>query len=121
MKQLGELLLPDSLQWQDRYLYAPVHQTMAHTLAGRPVYFVSALLWAQPITLLAEESVTWLDGPTVAALAAMAAQAGATFPLLWEEDSFRVLFRHQDAPALQLRPLWPNHDHYIGTIKLIVC
>ncbi|MBF0182791.1 MAG: hypothetical protein HQM06_00175 [Magnetococcales bacterium] len=119
MKQLGELLLPESLQWVDRYAYAPVQQTMTHTLAGVTVCFHTALTTGQPVTLLAEENLTWLDEATVASLMAMAAQAGATFPLHWEGILLRVLFRHHDAPALNLRPLWPHHDHYIGTIKLI--
>jgi hypothetical protein len=120
MKQLGALMLPDSLQWVDRFTWAPVQQSAAHTLAGRLVYSVAPVTAGQPITLLADENSTWLELNTVQDLLTMAAQAGATFPLQWEEAVYLVLFRHHDPPALNLRPLWPHHDHYIGTIKLIV-
>ena len=83
------------------------------------------MVWSQPldkgrpVTLEAEEDVTWLDRATVEALEAMAAQAGATFTLIWEAESLSVMFRHHDAPAIQFRPIWPHHDLFIGTIKLM--
>ncbi|MEO5362455.1 MAG: hypothetical protein H7838_02335 [Magnetococcus sp. DMHC-8] len=121
MKQLGDLLLPDSLQWIDRHARATVTQTVVQTLAGTPVVFGVLRAGGWPMTLVAEENVTWLDQVTVEALAAMAGQAGARFPLLWDDERCTVLFRHQEPPALNMKPLWPHHNQFIGTIKLMAC
>lgn len=119
MKQIGTLLLPDSLQWRDRYAFSPVHQTVVQTVAGRPVVFGRSVVVGRPITLVAAEDVTWLDAVTVEALSAMALQVGASFSLTWETFSCTVLFRHQTPPALEMQPVWPHHDQCVGTIKLM--
>ena len=120
MKKIGTLILPDSLQWIDRYAFSPVNQTVVQTLAGTPVVFGSPQVAGWPLTLVAEEEVTWLDAVTVAELTAMANQSGASFSLTWQTFSCTVLFRHQEPPALDLKPLWPHHNQFIGTIKLMV-
>lgn len=119
MKQLGDLILPDSLQWIDRYALSPVTQTVVQTLAGRPVVFGRTKVGGWPLTLVAEEDVTWLDAATVEELTTMASQAGTSFPLIWEAFSCTVLFRHQDPPALDLKPLWAHHNQFVGAIKLM--
>ncbi len=121
MKKLGDLLLPDSLQWSDRYACPPVTQTVVQTLAGTPVVFSTPQVSGWPLTLVAEENVTWLDQVTVDQVMVMASQPGATFLLIWEEYACTVLFRHQEPPAVQIKPLWPHHNQFIGTIKLMAC
>ena len=119
MKQLGDLILPDSLQWINRYAFSAVTQTVVQTLAGTPVVFGHTKVGGWPLTLVAEEDVTWLDFASVEALLTMASQAGVSFPLLWDGFSCTVLFRHQDPPALDLKPLWPHHTQFAGAIKLM--
>ena len=119
MKKLGDLILPDSLQWIDHDSWSPVIQQTATTLGGAMVVFSQVRIDGQPVTLEANDGITWLDQETVDALKTMAAQAGATFTLIWESESFTVLFRHHDPPAVSFKPLWPNHDLFTGTIKLI--
>ena len=121
MKKLGDLLLPDSLQWSDRYSQPPLTQKVVQTLAGTPVISVYPRMSGWSITLLAEEEVTWLDQQSVEILLAMASTGAALFPFVWEALSCTVCFRHQDPPALQIKPLWAHHNQYIGTIKLMVC
>ncbi|MEO5341069.1 MAG: hypothetical protein H7837_11240 [Magnetococcus sp. MYC-9] len=120
MKQLGDLLLPDSLQWIDRYTQ-PVTQTVVQTLAGTPVVFGSPQHSGWPLTLVAEAETTWLELTTVATLLAMAGQVGARFPLRWDDFACSVLFRHHDPPAVHFKPLWPHHNQFTGTIKLMAC
>ncbi|MEO5332858.1 MAG: hypothetical protein H7839_12615 [Magnetococcus sp. YQC-5] len=119
MKQLGEVSLPDGLLWSDRYDAAPVDQTVVRTLGGKPVIQAQQRMGGRPITLVAHQEAAWLDRSTVEALAGMAALAGASFTLTWEEWSGTVLFRHETPPALTMAPLWPEHDQFTGTIKLI--
>ncbi|MEO5352698.1 MAG: substrate-binding domain-containing protein [Magnetococcus sp. XQGC-1] len=121
MKKLGDLILPESLSWPDRYTHSWVTQTVVQTLAGTPVVFAAPRPNGWPLTLAAEEDVTWLDQVTVEELVAMAKQTGACFTLAWEEFSCTVLFRHQEPPVLNLKPLWPNHNQFIGTIRLMTC
>lgn len=120
MKQLGDLILPDSLQWVDRYARLPVTQTVVQTLGGTPVVFGCPKVSGWSLTLVAEEEVTWLDMATVEALLLMAGEAGASFSLVWEEAmTCTVMFRHHEPPALDLKPLWPHHNQFVGSIKLM--
>ncbi|MBF0380686.1 MAG: hypothetical protein HQL69_06695 [Magnetococcales bacterium] len=117
MKKLGNLTLPDSIQWIDRYKISPINQTVFHTLAGNPVVFSSKVTGIS-MTLAAEGDTTWLDQDSVDQLKDMAAQQGAIYPLIWEEFSCNVIFRHHEPPAISLTPLWPNHNQFTGTIRL---
>ena len=119
MKQLGTLTLPDSLQWSDRDSFSPVIQATATTLGGGTAVFSQTRIDGRPVTLEAEDGITWLDQDTVEAIQAMAAQAGASFTLTWESESFTVMFRHHDPPAVDLNPIWPSYDLFTGTIKLM--
>ena len=119
MKKLGDLVLPDALQWTDRDSFSPVIQATATTLGGGMAVFSQTRIDGRPVTLEAADGITWLDQATVDAIQAMAAQPGATFTLTWESESFTVLFRHHDPPAVDLNPIWPNYDLFTGTIKLM--
>ncbi|MBF0296682.1 MAG: hypothetical protein HQL96_15975 [Magnetococcales bacterium] len=119
MKRLGEVVLPDGLTWLDRYMAAPVEQTVVRTLGGRPVLRASQRREGLPVTLAAQEEGAFFDLATVVALAGMAGQAGASFTLEWEEWSGVVLFRHEDPPALSVTPLWPGCDRFTGIVKLV--
>ena len=121
MKQLGDLILPDSLQWVDRYAFSPVTQTVVQTLSGTPVVFGRTRVMGPPITLVADKEETWLNTATVDALLVMARQSGLTFTLVWEDLTHTVWFRHHDPPALTLQPIWPQQPYFIGTIKLMAC
>lgn len=119
MKQLGDLILPDSIQWIDRWEWSPVVQETARTLGGTAVFWSQPLSGGRPITLEAEEPVAWLTTQQVEAVVAMAAQAGAIFTLDWDGDVIPVLFRHQDPPAIQFKAIWPNYHLFTGTIRLV--
>jgi hypothetical protein len=119
MKQLGDLVLPDSLQWTDQWQWSPVGQETARTLGGTSVSWSQSLTGGQPITLEATDDCTWLTLDDAAALLAMAAQAGAVFPLIWEDQTFDVQFRHHDPPAVALHPIEPHAPKLVGTIKLM--
>ena len=119
MKSLGDIILPDSLQWTNRYEWAPVAVEIARTLGGSQVVWSSPLVGGRPIDLEAEGDVTWLDSNQVKAIYAMAVQPGGVFTLAWEGVNFQVMFRHQDPPATSFKPLWPNSTLFNGSIKLM--
>lgn len=119
MRQLGEVVLPDSTQWIDQNSWSPVAQETARTLGGSPIVWSHPLIGGRPITLDIQEGVTWLDQTTVDVIRTMATQPGANFTLIWDSEFYTVLFRHDAQPAVSFEPLWPNYDLYTGTIKLI--
>lgn len=124
MKTLGALSLPDggdrgTIEWTDRQAYQPVAGQASRTLGGGLVVYSQALSKGRPITLEARESVCWLSQAEVDAINAMAGQAGATFQLEWDGETHTVMFRHHEPPAAEFTPIWPHHDLYVGTIKLI--
>ncbi|MBF0214896.1 MAG: hypothetical protein HQM00_15270, partial [Magnetococcales bacterium] len=95
MKRLGDFLLPDSIQWTNRYAWAPVAQETARTLGGSNVLWHSPLIGGRPIDLEAADDVTWLTRFQVEAIFAMAMQPGGVFDLVLDDESFQVMFRHQ--------------------------
>ena len=119
MKSLGDTILPNSLQWTNRYEWSPVAVETARTLGGFNVVWSSTLAGGRPIDLEAEGDVTWLDINQVEAIYAMAVQPGGVFTLSWEGVDFQVMFRHQDTPATSFKPLWPNNTLFNGSIKLM--
>jgi len=119
VKQLGGLLLPNSMQWVDRDSWSPVIMETARTLAGASVTWSQPLSAGRPVTLAAEDGVTWLEQSAVNTLKDMAAQAGVVFPLVWEEETFTVMFRHNEPPAILFRPIWPHFHLFTGTLKLM--
>ncbi|MEO5349733.1 MAG: hypothetical protein H7836_08815 [Magnetococcus sp. YQC-3] len=98
---------------------SPVAQETARTLGGTAVFWSQPLSGGRPVTLGAQDAVTWLNRGQVTALYAMASDAGGVFLLEWEDEVFHVMFRHQDYPATQFVPIFPHRSLYTGTIKLM--
>ncbi|MBF0422627.1 MAG: hypothetical protein HQL73_06515 [Magnetococcales bacterium] len=119
MKKLGSLILPESLQWADRYDWAPVVMETERSLTGTPVIWSQALSGGRPVTLVAEKSVTWLEQSMVESIQAMASQAGAVFTLTWNNDTFSVMFRHHEPPVISFQPVRINSGRFTGSIKLM--
>ncbi|MBF0126638.1 MAG: hypothetical protein HQM02_05440 [Magnetococcales bacterium] len=119
MKQLGGLILPDSLQWKNRYDWAPVAQETARTLGGGNVVWHSGLTGGRPIDLEAEGDVTWFTLAQVEAIHAMAVQPGSVFDLVLDGEVFQVMFRHQDPPTLSFTPIFPHARFFNGSIRLM--
>ncbi|MBF0181315.1 MAG: hypothetical protein HQM03_14935 [Magnetococcales bacterium] len=119
MKSLGGLILPYSLQWKNRFDWSPVAQETARTLGGSNVVWHSGLTGGRPIDLEAEGDVTWLTLAQVVAIYALASQPGGVFDLVWEDEVFLVMFRHQDPPAISFTPIRPHCSFFNGLIKLM--
>ncbi|MBF0155539.1 MAG: hypothetical protein HQL64_17535, partial [Magnetococcales bacterium] len=100
MKRLGDLYLPDSLQWTNRYAWSAVVQETARTLGGANVVWHAPLVGGRPIDLEAADDVTWLTLAQVEAIHGMAMQPGGIFDLVLEDEIFQVMFRHEDSPAI---------------------
>ncbi|MBF0154588.1 MAG: hypothetical protein HQL64_12670 [Magnetococcales bacterium] len=119
MKRLGDLILPASLQWTDRWDWSPVAQEAGRTLGGAMVTWSQPLSGGRPVTLEAEEEVTWLSRAQVDAVIAMAMQAGAVFALEWDGETCNVMFRHHEPPATSFKSIRPHSHQFTGSIKLM--
>lgn len=126
MIHLGSAQLPDDLAWLDEWHDSAVGQAAVRRLDGGIAVYPRAQSGGRPITLEATAD-TWLTRAEAAALAALAASAGASYALSFDQrpelGTLTVMFRHQDPPALDLRALVRYEgaqadDPVTGQIKL---
>ena len=121
---LGGITLNPNMLWPERYGYSPVIQEVQTTLDGHPVIYTRTRTAGMPITLVATEEQGWLTKAMADAVQSNSQSPGAMFLLIIGSDSYNVVFRHHEAPAVALRPLLPRaiplaEDYFIGEIKLM--
>ena len=103
--QIDLLPLNPALVWTDRDNWQPVAQTARPTLDGGLAVFHQPLTAGRPITLQSTESSGWVDRQTLDALQALASVPGSLHTLTIGTQTFTVLWRHDDPPAIQAEPL----------------
>ena len=119
---LGGLALPSGLQWTNRHSSQAIQQTLDYALDGSPVIYSAAKSGGLLITLESLEDSGWFSQTQADAVMALANQVlGATQALFFSFDDYTawVLFAHQTPPAVDLKPLYPASDRYIGRVSLI--
>ncbi|NOQ30249.1 MAG: hypothetical protein GQ570_03905 [Helicobacteraceae bacterium] len=121
---LGGIVLPDSLVWADRNSIPSVEQTRIRTLGGKQLIYANAIVRGQDITLVATQNTGWMTLAQINSLQSLAEVPGAEYTLVYGGATEQVVFRHDQAPALDLSPLIARTDpiagdYYIGTIKLV--
>lgn len=124
MITLDGITLPAGLLWSDEFAAASVAQTVRRTLDGSVVVFYGQLQAGLPITLESEPDAGWFTRSQIEALALRAASPGGVYSLILRGVPRQVMFRHQDAPAFEARPLIPVDnpqpgDFYLATLKLM--
>jgi hypothetical protein len=96
--------LPDDLVRTDEHSYSPVRQAVTQTLSGGIWVDVSVALAGEPITLVGgiNGETYWGDvsRETYAQLRTFADVPGQEYMLIWRGQTYTVLFRHEDPPAL---------------------
>jgi len=120
---LDGIALPD-LIWEGEFEWTSVAASSEMTLGGRPIVWEAPLQAGRAIDLVATESQGWLTRAQVQALMQRASQAGWVGILDYEGTQYRVRFRNEDAPAVDVQPLIPrpnpaDTDYYTGRIKLM--
>lgn len=121
---LDGIALPAGLLWSDEFTATPVAQAVRRTLDGSVVVFYGEMRAGLPITLESEADAGWLTRAQVEAVALRAASPGGVYTLMLRGQTWQVMFRHQDAPAFEAKPLIPlanpqPGDFYLATIKLM--
>ncbi len=109
--------------WRDRNQSASVAQRVQRTLGGNAVVFVGALRGGLPITLESTEEYGWLTREQLEDVLVMAGVVDGQYLLVIDSVEYNVMFRHSDAPAVDMEPLGGVHDAgadlYVGQLKFI--
>ncbi|MBF0568274.1 MAG: hypothetical protein HQK95_05340 [Nitrospirae bacterium] len=100
-----------------------IAETVERTLSGGVVVYGNEIS-GRPIDIEAKENMCWITYAQVKALQAMASVQGAVYALTYEDETFNVRFRNEDAPALELTPIlekstYNENDYFYGKIKLM--
>lgn len=122
MITLDGVALPIDLVWKDKLKWQSVAMTSLNTLGGNLVVFTQQLLNGRPITLEATESTGWIEKSVVDELVSRSNVPGALYVLTIGADTFNVMFRHTEPPALDLEPLVEGYEpsiYYKGVLKFI--
>jgi hypothetical protein len=120
---LGGITLNPNMVWVDRHTYSPVLQEVKLTLGGVPVIYSASQSAGRPITLTAYSDQGWLTKTMADAVFALSQSAVQTTITIGAE-TFNVVFRHHDSPAVTLAPLLPRavplpEDYFVGEIKMM--
>lgn len=123
-KSLGTISLPDGgqngvIEWVDRYVWVPVVGSQLRTLSGNVVTFSQGLTAGRPITLEVRNGASWISKTTVDDLCALAAQPNVNYSFVWDSESYVVQFRYAEPPVVDITPIWPESNLYMGRIRLI--
>lgn len=121
---LDGIELNHQMRWVERDQSQKVAQSSYRTIGGGLIVFSGPLTAGARITLTATEETGWLQKSVVDQIKALADVPGATYVLQFHNDSYNVVFRHEESPAVDLNPLVYRinqgaDDYYTGTIKLL--
>ena len=122
MVTLGGVALGYDIIWTDRHQSDGVYQSITPTAGGGQRITVQAKTVGHPVTLEATDQQGWIASTLVPILKEMASQPDVAYDFDFHGlESFQVMFRHYEPPALALRPLIDGAEYgewFIGTIKL---
>jgi len=124
MSTLAGVTLPSGIMWSDRGEYSPVVQSTRRTLSGKLVVYPGALVKGMPITLESLRDQGWMQYTDVLQVKSLADSVGGEYDLTLNGELMRVMFRHQEAPAFEYKPLISRaqplpDDWFLVTIKLM--
>jgi len=96
--------LSDDLLRIDEHAWSPVRQSVSPTLTGALFIDVSVMQAGEPITLSGgADNSGAITRAQFAQLRALADIAGKTYTLTYRGTAYEVVWRHEDAPALDAR------------------
>lgn len=121
---LNGTTLNSGMVWEERHNSQGVIQSLENTISGGAVIFARAHIGVKNITLRSLDDQGWITYDAMQALIILADAPGQAYTLIIGAEQFTVMFRHQDAPALELAPIIPRGvpvagDYFRGTIKLM--
>ncbi|MBF0555042.1 MAG: hypothetical protein HQK96_10890 [Nitrospirae bacterium] len=123
MIKLGDLEFQRKLLWPNRHEWTGISAAVERTLSGGVVVYDNEIS-GRPIDIEGSETTGWITYADLKTLRAMAMVLDAVYVLIYEDETFDVRFRHEDAPVLDFKPLlerssYSDNDYFYGTIKLM--
>lgn len=124
MITLDGIALPAGLLWSDEFAMTRVAQNVRRTLDGSMVVFYGEMRNGLPITLESESDSGWFTREQIEAISLRSSSPGGVYSLALRNQTWSVMFRHQDAPAFEAKPLVSKAnpqpgDFYLATLKLM--
>lgn len=122
---LDELTLPDDLNWQDEFDWAPVAQTQTPTLSGSILVEENTVPEGRPITLAAGDGFAWATRALVKQLKTKEAAINTPMTLAINDAlSFTVIWR-RDPVGVEAKQLIQiadpvDGDWYLLTLRFTV-
>lgn len=119
---LDAIVLPDDLDWQDEFDWAPVAQTITPTLTGAIIVEENAVPEGRKITLVAGETFAWAKRSLVQQLKEKEAQLNTTMTLTLNDGrTFTVIWR-RDPVGVEAKQLIQiadpsDNDNYLLTLR----
>ena len=127
--KFGSTVLPldADLFWADENRYSPVKQSVDESLTGALIVQVDgdAARPGRPITLQPEDDFSaWMIREDLDTLNEWGAIPGAEFELTLRGVVYPVMFRHQEPPAIDAKPVVhfsdvQATDYYLVTLKFM--
>ncbi|WP_298623130.1 hypothetical protein [uncultured Zoogloea sp.] len=106
--------LPDDLVRIDEHSHSPVRQAITPTLTGALWIDVSEMQGGEPITLRGVQAGDFYFGEITRSLfdqlRAAADVPGQIYTLTWRGTAYQVIWRHEDAPALDAEGVTDYYD-----------
>ena len=118
------LTLPSDLLWIDRDSWSPVDQAVQTSVTGATILDIGVRTNGRSITLAGDETHAWINYSTVQTLKTWAAIAGCQLTLNIHGESYSVVFRHHEKPAIDLNPIVDysspdSSDWFAGQLKFM--
>jgi hypothetical protein len=117
--------LPDDLYWADELEWSPVEQSVELGTMGALMVDTMEAQAGREITLVPEDDASgWISRANLEQLYAWASVAGQEMTLTLRGVARTVLFRHQDKPVIEKRPIVHYtdvvpEDQYTATFKFM--
>jgi hypothetical protein len=116
------IALDEDLLWSDEFAWTPVAQSVTRSISGALIIQVAgdAASPGRPITLQPEDDRSaWTSRADLEVIKAWAAIPGAVLQLTLRDVTRDVMFRHQDKPAIEARPVVHFSDVEPGDSQLV--
>ena len=121
------LELQKDLYWADEYEWNPVEQSVVRSVTGAIIVSCQARIEGRPITLRPiDQSSAWMTKKTLKQLRHWAAVPGKQMVLTLQDETFNVIFRHQDSSGTSAEPIVfynreteEDTDFYLITLRLM--
>lgn len=92
--------------WADETAWHPVEQTVQRTITGALIVSAGLRIKGRPVTLQSiDENSAWVKRTVVDALRNWAAVVGQQLTLTLNAQTYTVIFRHHEPPALIADPV----------------